>query len=157
MRRVNMDANVSSRLCHLAIGNGIMNIKIVRIMGVLGLAIIILSSCSRPSVTDFLIGGIYSVTGNANEFRIVKVVTLNEDEGIVQIYMYQKSYPHRPETLDPETLKLDPIHNGKSIGMSIGSLPLHLSEFLARKPRLIMVTEVTTDEQKSTILATRKP
>jgi hypothetical protein len=131
-----------------------MNVKKVIIVGVLGLAITILSSCSRPSATDFLVGGIYSVTSNANEFRVVKIVALNED--IVRLHMYQERYQHRPEKLDPKTLKLGPMHNGKR-PFSIGSLPLRLSEFLERKPRLIMVTEVTDDERKSTTLATRKP
>lgn len=124
------------------------------IAGVLGLVLTILSSCSRPSATDFLVGGIYSVTGNENDFRVVKIVALYED--IIQIRMYQEHYQHRPETVDPKTLELGPMHSGKTL-ISMGSLPLRLSEFLDRKPRLIMVTEVTADEQKNSTMATRKP
>jgi len=131
-----------------------MNMKNVIIVGVLGLAAAVLSGCSRPSVTDFLVGGIYSITSSANEFRVVKIVALKDD--IVQIHMYQKQYQQRPETLDPETLKLGPMHHGNG-PFSMGSLPLRLSEFIERKPRFIMLTEVTTDEQKSVALAIGKP
>ncbi len=131
-----------------------MNMKTVTIVGMLGLALTVLSSCSRPSATDFLVGGIYSVTSNSNEFRAVKIIALEED--IVQIHMYQEQYQHRPETLDPKKLKLGPMHRGKG-PFSMGGLPLRLSEFLERKPRFIMLTEVSADEQKSAALAMRKP
>ena len=131
-----------------------MKMKTVMIVGVLGLATAILSGCSRPSATDFLAGGIYSITSSANEFRVVKIVALKDD--IVQLHMYQKQYQQRPETIDPNTLKLGPMHHGNG-SFSMGSLPLRLSEFLERKPRFIMLTEVTDDEQKSAVLAIRKP
>lgn len=123
------------------------------IAGVLGFVIAILASCSRPSATDFLVGGIYSVTGNEDEFRVVKIVGLSED--IVQIRMYQGHYRHRPDTVDPKMLQPGPMHSGKTL-IRMSSLPLRLSEFLDRKPRLIMVTEVTADEQKHLALPTRK-
>lgn len=131
-----------------------MNMKTVVIVGVLGLAATIFSSCSRPSATDFLVGGLYSITSSAHEFRVVKIVAIKDD--IVQLHLYQKQYPHRPETLDPKNLKLAPMHHGTG-SFSMGSLPFHLSEFLERKPRFIMLTEVTADEQKSAVLAIRKP
>lgn len=131
-----------------------MNIKTVIIAGVLGLATTVLSGCSRPSAKDFLVGGLYSITSNADEFRVVKIVALNDDT--VQIRMYQKQYQRRPETLDPKNLKLGPMHQGKG-PFSLGSIPLRLSEFLERNPRFIMLTEVTADEQNSAILAINKP
>lgn len=131
-----------------------MKMKTVIMVGVLGLASVILSSCSRPSATDFLIGGIYSIASGANEFRVVKIVALKDD--IIQIHMYQKQYQQRPETIDPNTLELGPMHHGSG-PFSMGSLPLHLSEFLDRKPRFITLTEVTADEQKSAVLAIRRP
>lgn len=130
-----------------------MNMKTVIIVSMLGLATAALCSCSRPSATDFLVGGIYSITSSANEFRVVKIVALKDD--IVQLHMYQKQYQHRPETLDPQKLRLGPMHHGKG-PFSMGSLPLRLSEFLERKPRFIMLTELSDDEQKSAILAIHK-
>lgn len=131
-----------------------MNMKTVIIVGVLGVAATILSSCSRPSATDFLVGGLYSITSNADEFRVVKIIALQDDT--VRLRMYQKQYQQRPATLDPKTLKLGPMHHGRG-PFSVGSIPLHLSEFIKRKPRFIMLTEVTADEKNSASLAIHKP
>ncbi len=121
-----------------------MNMKTVISVATIGLAIIVLTGCSRPSATDLLVGGIYSVTSGKNEFSVVKIIALKE--GVVHIRIYKDTYQDRPKTLDPNALTPGPMHDGKG-PFSLGSLPFHLSKFLDRKPHFIIQTEVTANEQ----------
>ncbi|MCZ6875475.1 MAG: hypothetical protein O7G88_18445 [bacterium] len=120
--------------------------KTVTSVAAIGLAIIVLTGCSRPSATDLLVGGIYSVTSGKNEFSVIKIIALKED--IIHIRIYKDTYQDRPETLDPNALTPGPMHDGKA-PFSMGSLPFHLSKFLDRKPRFIMQTEVTDDKRNN--------
>lgn len=123
-----------------------MNMKIVISVAAIGLSIIMLTGCSRPSATDLLVGGIYSITSGENKFGVVKIIALKED--LVHIRIYKDTYQDRPETVDPNALTPGPMHDGMS-PFGTSSLPFHLSKFLDLKPRFITQTEVTDDEQNN--------
>jgi hypothetical protein len=93
----------------------------------------------RPALK---VGGLYSVNDGEGNFRVAKVLAL--DDFAVHIRLYKNKYPVRPRTVDAATLSLGSIKDKDGFGM--GHLPLSRKAFANWQPVFLTQSSVTAEE-----------
>jgi len=87
-------------------------------------------------------GDLYSVEGEAKNYKVAKVLVVDSDA--VHIRLYKNSFIERPSNVDPSTLSVGSLRDPDGFGMD--HMPLSRSSFNRWRPRYITHTSVTDDE-----------
>jgi hypothetical protein len=91
--------------------------------------------------TDWVAGGVYSVTGYAGPYSVVKILLV--EDGVVHLRVYADRFAIRPQQVDTSALIMGTIHD-KEFG--VWHLPLTASGFSEWEPRFIQHDEVLREE-----------
>jgi len=87
-------------------------------------------------------GDLYSVEGEAKNYKVAKVLVVDSDA--VHIRLYKNSFIERPSNVDPSTLSVGSLRDPDGFGMD--HMPLSRSSFNRWRPRYITHTTVNDDE-----------
>jgi hypothetical protein len=87
-------------------------------------------------------GAIYSVDDGEGDFRVAKVLVV--DEAGVHIRLYKNKFRVRPGQVDVSTLDLGSVHDAEGFGM--GHIPLSYAAFLAWEPIFLIGSGLDEDE-----------
>ena len=87
-------------------------------------------------------GDLYSVEGEAKNYKVAKVLVVDSDA--VHIRLYKNSFAERPSNVDPSTLSVGSLRDPDGFGMD--HMPLSRSSFYRWRPHYITHTSVTDDE-----------
>ena len=87
-------------------------------------------------------GDLYSVDGEAKNYKIAKVLVVDSDA--VHIRLYKNTFPERPSSVDPGTLSVGSVRDPDGFGMD--HMPLSRSSFYRWHPRYMTHTSITDDE-----------
>ncbi len=100
-------------------------------------------SCKqRPTETELVAGGLYTVESEPGKFGAAKLLVY--EDSICHVRLYREEYSSRPATLDPTKLTLDGADDKE--GFSLGHVPLREESFRAWKPVLAGKAEVKEEE-----------
>jgi hypothetical protein len=87
-------------------------------------------------------GDLYSVEGEAKNYKVAKVLVVDSDA--VHIRLYKNTFGERPSNVDPSTLSVGSLRDPDGFGMD--HMPLSRSSFARWRPRYMTHTSVTDDE-----------
>lgn len=94
------------------------------------------------------VGGIYSIVTSDGKIRVVKI--LATDPQGVHVRLYKNTFASRPETINPDDLKLGKVINDdgsyNAEEYSLGHAPLLLETFYGSDPKFITKVSVSDDE-----------
>jgi hypothetical protein len=89
---------------------------------------------------EAVVGGIYSYAGADGQYRVCKILTI--DERAVHVRQYANRYDERPNTIPP-----DLTLNGSTIAtVGIGHMPVDRDGFLGEPHDLLGIEAVRIDE-----------
>jgi len=87
-------------------------------------------------------GGLYSIPGDKDGYRVIKV--LQTAPGQVHVRLYANRFTDRPRTLEIGSLMLGRIDDPRGFGM--GHLPFSDRTFRSWNPVLVVRTDVSSEE-----------